>query len=540
MSKQQSHVRITLPPVSAAPEDVVDARRYRRLRVLGAAPCDTKQLDQGTVLRFTNLDDFVDADIRLHPSRGEAGTDMSDSMRPSRRDEPDETELRGLAEDLVCHWDAMPGVTEATHRAITGAIHTLAKWLDGETDGNQASTEVSVATVGALRKNTDSQIGRVVPRAPQDQHEENDQELSRATLQPQLRAGESDPRGGDRVSSLLSAIVPICGNCRFLRPDEHAGGRNICEVIGEEKSERYKYATNHTCDAENDYGERGFQADYWHLEGVLRQLGYRVEPQPGSRTADPRGGDRNDSMLIALRQIIAASGGQCERLTTGIGSCFTSGNPWPWTPDAKYGADRCCNACIAHRALMEGTELRPNIVDGSTSDGYHTFDELYDYRRVYNAALFNEWAARGLYSVHKSWKHSDGEPCFGGDWFIVVATLPTGQISNHYKTDHWRLFRCEARELPDVYDGHTPQIALKRLEEFLWLGRGGIVELADGNQAATQSSGPDRGSAAQDSTSSINSLPSEGKDEQDQDQARSGQSGLRREADQRVDQRGRS
>jgi hypothetical protein len=28
--------------------------------------------------------------------------------------------------------------------------------------------------------------------------------------------------------------------------------------------------------------------------------------------------------------------------------------------------------------------------------------------------------------------HSDGTQCFNGQWFIVVAQLPTGQISNHY------------------------------------------------------------------------------------------------------------
>ena len=77
--------------------------------------------------------------------------------------------------------------------------------------------------------------------------------------------------------------------------------------------------------------------------------------------------------------------------------------------------------------------LEARKVTGDTSDGYHTFNELYDYRRVYNAALFNEWASQGKYDVHKSWKHSDGKDCFGGGWFIVVAELPTGQASNHYE-----------------------------------------------------------------------------------------------------------
>jgi hypothetical protein len=49
-----------------------DARRYRRLRVLGCAVMDTPQLAQGMVSRFTNLDEIVDGDLRAHPNRGEA------------------------------------------------------------------------------------------------------------------------------------------------------------------------------------------------------------------------------------------------------------------------------------------------------------------------------------------------------------------------------------------------------------------------------------------------------------------------------------
>lgn len=97
------------------------------------------------------------------------------------------------------------------------------------------------------------------------------------------------------------------------------------------------------------------------------------------------------------------------------------------------------------------------------SDGYHTFKELYEFRKVYNAALFNEYASQGKYGVHKSLKHSDGEKCFGGGWFIVMATLPTGQISNHYETKDWDMFKCETRDRADKWDGHTPQDVVSRL-----------------------------------------------------------------------------
>jgi hypothetical protein len=103
---------------------------------------------------------------------------------------------------------------------------------------------------------------------------------------------------------------------------------------------------------------------------------------------------------------------------------------------------------------------------GEVSDGYHTFNELYDFRKMYNAAAFNAWAKEGLYDVHKSIRHSDGTLCFGGGWFIVMAVLPGGQISNHYKMEDWDLFQCEEVEIvKKSYDGHTAKDVLKRLEE---------------------------------------------------------------------------
>lgn len=101
------------------------------------------------------------------------------------------------------------------------------------------------------------------------------------------------------------------------------------------------------------------------------------------------------------------------------------------------------------------------------SDGYHTFAELYEYRKLYNAAFFNELAKKGIYNVHKSKRHATGEECFGGGWFIVMADLPTGQISNHYELKDWDLFKCVEKSFSDIWDGHSPQEAAKRLLEYL-------------------------------------------------------------------------
>lgn len=104
---------------------------------------------------------------------------------------------------------------------------------------------------------------------------------------------------------------------------------------------------------------------------------------------------------------------------------------------------------------------------GKISDGFHTFDELYEFRKVFNASLFNEWSKNDLYHVHKSIRHHDGEECFGGGWFIVVAMLPSGQISNHYEMKDWELFKIpEERFAKFPFDGHSSQDVLERLKKL--------------------------------------------------------------------------
>lgn len=116
------------------------------------------------------------------------------------------------------------------------------------------------------------------------------------------------------------------------------------------------------------------------------------------------------------------------------------------------------------------------------TDGYHTFKELYECRLMYNAVLFNEWANQLLpaegygnalfnvnkYDVHKSWRHNNGEECFGGGWFVVCAMLPTGQITQHYKAEYWNLFKIPETPFAKFeYDEHTTEDTLKRLNQLI-------------------------------------------------------------------------
>lgn len=115
--------------------------------------------------------------------------------------------------------------------------------------------------------------------------------------------------------------------------------------------------------------------------------------------------------------------------------------------------------------------LNPSEIE-NISDGYHTFNELYEFRKLYNACLFNEWAILGKYNVHKSKKHNDGSICFDGTWFIVSALLPKGLISNHYKIKDWDLFNIEETEKALFkYDFHDSKDVIDRLSDLVVKGK---------------------------------------------------------------------
>jgi hypothetical protein len=142
---------------------------------------------------------------------------------------------------------------------------------------------------------------------------------------------------------------------------------------------------------------------------------------------------------------------------------------WP-----RYGMEKIMSdktAIIVAEDNADGRTVVQHVESmGEVSDGYHTFNELYDFRKAYNALLFNEYAKQRKYSVYKSKLHSDGELPFGGGWFVVGCQLSTGQITNHYELKDWDLFIVPEVARASVWDGHTAQEALQRL----------LAELRDG------------------------------------------------------------
>ena len=100
---------------------------------------------------------------------------------------------------------------------------------------------------------------------------------------------------------------------------------------------------------------------------------------------------------------------------------------------------------------------------GDISDGYHTFNELYDHRAALTAALFKSLPRD---TVYKSKKHHDGTMYDG--MFIVGANLPgIGEISYHYDLDPWwDVFNIREVENAPEWDGHTPNDVIERLKAY--------------------------------------------------------------------------
>lgn len=95
---------------------------------------------------------------------------------------------------------------------------------------------------------------------------------------------------------------------------------------------------------------------------------------------------------------------------------------------------------------------------GDCTDGYHTFNELYDHR----AKLFAVICSIFKDSAWKSKKHDTGD-MFDG-MFIVGIDTPNGSATYHYDLDpYWNMFNVKELEKAPKFDGHTPTDAINRI-----------------------------------------------------------------------------
>lgn len=84
------------------------------------------------------------------------------------------------------------------------------------------------------------------------------------------------------------------------------------------------------------------------------------------------------------------------------------------------------------------------------SDGYHTFEDLYEQRLILSAAL-----AKNNPHAWKSKLHEDGSVPFGGGWFVMGFDTEEGCYTYHYELKDWDLFQCKELEKGKPWDGHT-------------------------------------------------------------------------------------
>lgn len=106
--------------------------------------------------------------------------------------------------------------------------------------------------------------------------------------------------------------------------------------------------------------------------------------------------------------------------------------------------------------------IEPQPIDGNTSDGYHTFDELYHHRAVLFSVIVENFATRAW----KSKLHADGTMYEG--MFIVGIETPDGQATYHYDVEpYWNLFRCKEVDRAPEWDGHTPDQAIERIGKLV-------------------------------------------------------------------------
>lgn len=112
--------------------------------------------------------------------------------------------------------------------------------------------------------------------------------------------------------------------------------------------------------------------------------------------------------------------------------------------------------------LIKDAEVDTNKV----SDGYHTFEELYEHRIRLFIALCRQLDEAFLGKVWRSLLHADGSYLPG--WFILgIGTAKGEQITYHLPERFWDSTAfAEPLDRAPEWDGHTPADVLKRLEEL--------------------------------------------------------------------------
>lgn len=123
----------------------------------------------------------------------------------------------------------------------------------------------------------------------------------------------------------------------------------------------------------------------------------------------------------------------------------------------------------------------PETGIGDLSDGYHTFNGLYEQRMILFAALVKAYKDKAW----KSYRHEDGEYCFGGGWFVVGIDTPEGSYTYHYENNYWDMFDCIDLPRGKHWDGHTEEDVTRLLSlNVRPVVRGKWIDMGDFEQCS--------------------------------------------------------
>jgi len=101
---------------------------------------------------------------------------------------------------------------------------------------------------------------------------------------------------------------------------------------------------------------------------------------------------------------------------------------------------------------------------GQVSDGFHTFDELYEHRTMLFFALMRAHPERAWRSL----RHADGSRF--EDYFICGINLSSGPVTYHCPVRYWTLLDglgIETLERAPEWDGHTSRDVVERLRAWV-------------------------------------------------------------------------
>lgn len=120
------------------------------------------------------------------------------------------------------------------------------------------------------------------------------------------------------------------------------------------------------------------------------------------------------------------------------------------------------NEFIHCNHLIECSKCGKLFRADKVTDGYHSFDELYDHRCILFITLMKQMPDKAF------WTYKNKEEETWDGWIICAIETKHGQISYHVPVKYIGLLKdyIQEKECNDTYDEHTSVDVLERLKRI--------------------------------------------------------------------------